>query len=269
MDPSRGELIEFMAISEMAARAGGQKLVEWLGKANVEEKAPGDLVTQADFDSQRVIRDLLLDRFPGHSFLGEEDDGALNSMETTGYCWIVDPLDGTTNFVHQLRSFAVSIALAANGKLIAGCVLDPLLDESFVAAAGLGARLNGQLIRTSSCSEIDKALLVCSLTSHAPPEHPEVRRFLQVLHRAGGVRRLGSAALNFCYVACGRLDGYWAASTKIWDIAAGALILSEAGGVVEHIDGGPLQLSDPCFLATASATLQASLRPLMKVSLES
>ena len=265
MDLSRQELTEFMAISEMAARAGGQKLVDWLGKTKVKEKGPGDLVTQADFESQRVIRDVLLARFPGHSFLGEEEDGSLKSLKSDGYCWIVDPLDGTMNFVHQLRSFAVSVALAVDGELIAGCVLDPVLDECYVAAKGLGARLNGQPIRSSQCTDVEKALLVCSLTSRIPPDHPEVRRFLQVMHRSGGVRRLGSAALNFCYVACGRLDGYWATSVKIWDIAAGVLILNEAGGVVEHIDGGPRKLSDPRFLATANETLQANMRPLMKI----
>lgn len=266
MDFSRQDLREFIAISEMAARAGGKRLVDWLGNVQIKEKGPGDLVTQADFDSQRTIRDMLLARFPEHGFLGEEDDGSLNVLNTDGFCWIVDPLDGTTNFVHQLRSFAVSVALAVGGRLIAGCVFDPLLDECYVAAEGLGAQINGQPIRPSHCTEIEKALLVCSLTSRIPPNHPEMQRFLQVVQLAGGVRRLGSAALNFCYVACGRLDGYWATSVRIWDIAAGALILEEAGGVVEHIDGGPLKLSDPRFLAAANATLQANLRPLMKVN---
>ncbi len=265
MHPSRRELTEFIAISELAARAGGDKLLEWLGKTKVEEKGPGDLVTQADFESQRVIRDVLLARFPDHSFVGEEDDGSLNSLETEGFCWVVDPLDGTTNFVHQLPSFAVSIALVLDGELITGCVFDPLLDECYVAARELGATLNGQSIRSSRCTDVEKSLLVCSFASRIPPDHPDARRFLQVMHRACSVRRLGSAALNFCYVACGRLDGYWATSVKIWDIAAGVLILQEAGGIVEHIDGGPLKLADPRFLASATKPLQANLRPLMRV----
>ena len=265
MDISPPDLTEFSSISESAARAGGQKLVEWLGRIKVEEKGPGDLVTQADFESQKVIRDVLLARFPNHSFLGEEEDGSLSSLDTNGFCWIVDPLDGTTNYVHQLRSFSVSVALAFKGELIAGCVFDPVLDECYVAAKGMGARLNREPIGTSQCTEVEKSLLVCSFTSRVPPDHPEVRRFLQVMHRAGSVRRLGSAALNFCYVGCGRLDGYWATSLRIWDIAAGVLILEEAGGVVEHIDGGQRKLSDPRFLATANETLQAKLRPLMKV----
>lgn len=265
MDISETELEHFRSIGEQAARAGGERLMNWMGKITVQEKGPGDLVTQADFESQQVIREFLFQQFPDHQFLGEENDGSLEQLITDGFCWIVDPLDGTTNFVHQMYSFSVSVALAYKGEIIAGCVFDPWLKECFTAAKGLGATLNGNPIRTSICSEGLKALLVCSFSMRVSPDSAEVKRFINLMANAGSIRRLGSAALNFCYVACGRLDGYWATSVSIWDVAAGLIILTESGGVAEHIDGQPFDLNDPRFLATANDSLQDNLRPYMSV----
>jgi myo-inositol-1(or 4)-monophosphatase len=223
------------------------------------------LVTEADYAAQETIRNYLKKKYPDHAFLGEEDDGFAKILDTEGFCWIVDPLDGTKNFVHQLRSFSVSVALAYQGKIVAGTVLDPVLEESYSAALGHGANLNGEPIQTSRCADIKKSLMVCSFSNHVRPDHPEVQRFLQVMHQAGTVRRLGSAALNFCYVACGRLDAYWATSLNVWDVAAGLLILQEAGGCVSHIDGQPFDLRDPRFLASANSEFHQKLLPLMRV----
>ena len=264
MDISAEHLAEYRETAKQAAIEGGRILLKWMGKANVCEKNPGDLVTEADYESQKTIRNFLLAKFPGHEFLGEENDGSLTELNSEGFCWIVDPLDGTINYVHQLRSFSVSVALAYQGKIIAGAVVDPVLDECYSAALHQGAHLNDVPIRTSECTEVDKSLLVCSLPSRAHPDAPDVKRFLEVMHRAGSIRRLGSAALNFCYVACGRLDAYWATSINIWDVAAGVLILSEAGGWITHIDGAEFDLRNPKFLASANSELHRNLMPLMK-----
>jgi len=265
MDISGPELTYFLKSCQQAAQAGGEILLKWLGKTNVSEKNSGDLVTEADYESQKTIRDFLENKFPEHSFLGEEEDGSLKTLETGGFCWVVDPLDGTTNFVHQLRSFAVSVALTYRGEVIVGTVLDPVLNECYSAAQGQGADLNGETIQTSDCDDIQNSLLVCSFSTHVTPDDPQVKRFLQVMHRCGSIRRLGSAALNLCYVGCGRLDGYWATSVSIWDIAAGMLILEEAGGIITHIDNTPLDLHDPQFLASANPTLHQKMLPLMNV----
>lgn len=258
----------FLATAQTAARAAGAVLVKWLGKASVTEKGPGDYVTQADVESQQAIHSIIHKAHPSHGFLGEEDapenlDMAMHELE---YCWIVDPLDGTTNYIHQLNSFSVSIALVHRGKIVMGTVYDPILDEMYCASLGMGATLNDQPIRVSRCTNIDQSLLVCSFSSHVEPDSPELKRFLNVLcHTQSSIRRLGSAALNLAYVAVGRLDGYWASSLKVWDMAAGAIILTEAGGVIQHIELKPLELSDPRFLATNNQRLQDQIGARLQV----
>lgn len=258
---------DFLTLCEQAARAGGQILLDWQGRIQATEKGPRDLVTQADLASQAVVRKLVLESCPDHEFLGEEDfhhesDGAGGTVipqGISGYCWVVDPLDGTTNYVHGLPGFAVSVALLYLGKPVAGAVYDPLLDECFSAALGEGALLNGRRLKTSGCKRLEEAMLAVSFAPDVPRGSPEVARFIEVLHTSQAVRRLGSAALNLCYVAAGRLDGYWATSVKIWDVAAGALVLSEAGGTITNIEGGPLDLANPMLAGSASGELQTEL----------
>ncbi len=264
---SAEELAQFHAHAGVAARMGGEVLRAMLGKAKTWAKGPGDLVTAADFESQQVIREYLLSHYPQHRFLGEEDEGleskAVDRSKVSDFCWIVDPLDGTTNFVHQLPGFAVSIGLRFQDILIVGCVYDPLTDEMFAAIIGHGATLNDVPMRVSTCTKIDAALLVFSMNSQLPRTDPQTLRLLNVLEQAHTVRRLGSAALNFCLLASGKIDGYWATNLKTWDIAAGWLIATEAGATLGSFDEQTLDLNHPQFCCTATLALFEQLQPLL------
>ena len=255
MDIKNEDKLRFLEAAIEAAERGGNKLIEWKGKVDVSEKGPRDLVTQADFESQQAISEYLLGQFPDHEFLGEEStDKSL--VSTPGvYCWVVDPLDGTVNYVHQLNSFSVSIALRCGGETIVGVVYDPVVGEMFTAVAGQGATLNGKPISHSGCTELEKALIVCSFSSSVDRNHPEIERFLRIIGKAGSIRRLGSAALNLCFVACGRSDSYWATGLNCWDIAAGWLILQEAGAVMKTLEGGEVDFFEPQFCAAATEEL--------------
>jgi len=256
---------EFSDVCERAARAGGQVLLDWQGRFKVRQKAPKDLVTEADLNSQRVIRKILLDAFPTHDFLGEEDwaddspETAATGHPTSGFRWIVDPLDGTTNYVHQLHGFSVSVALEGDGELLVAAVYDPISKECFTATRGEGSFLNGKRISVSDCEEIPQALVGSSFSARVERKSPEVARFIEVLLVCQALRRLGSAALNLSYLAAGRLDGYWATSVKSWDVAAGVLLVREAGGVVTGLDGGPLELNHPRFVAASTSVLHEEL----------
>lgn len=259
-------LLDFSLASQEAARIGGDVLLKWLGKTSTREKGPRDLVTQADLESQSVIREFLLGKFREHRFIGEETLPETGDGNTTSdFCWIVDPLDGTTNYVHQLRSFAVSIALQHKNQTLVGTVFDPALNECYTAIKGQGARLNGRPIASSNCVEIGQALFVLSFSRGAKRNDPEVLRFLNVLENAGSIRRLGSAALNLCYVACGRTDGYWATALSKWDVAAGWLIALEAGATLADFAGIPIDLERPHFCITATPELYDQVQPLLDV----
>jgi myo-inositol-1(or 4)-monophosphatase len=260
------ELSEFQQASQAAARLGGECLMRWLGKVDVKEKNPRDLVTQADLESQKAIESHLLSKFPNHSFVGEESENHNGFPPPPDkFCWIVDPLDGTTNYVHQLRSFSVSIALRYGDKTIVGTVYDPATDECYSASIGNGATLNDVPIGNSGCTELKKALVICSFRSSVTRDDPEVERFLRILGKAGCLRRLGSAALNLCYVGCGRADAYWATSLNCWDIAAGWLILQECGGVMLTIEGNEVDLGEPKFCAASTTELYEQMKPLLNL----
>jgi len=220
------------------------------------EKAPMDLVTDADFASQQAIHDAIQAAFPDHHFLGEENlDLPLMQNENSDFTWIVDPLDGTLNYVHGLQSFSVSVALQYCGKIIASAVYDPWLQEMYSADSQSVATLNGLPINSSECTALDKALGVISLPTALHPNSPELQDFLKLLFAARSIRRLGSAALNLCYVAAGRIDFYWATTLKSWDIAGGQLILEQAGGQLSDTDGSPFDLENPRLLAASTAEL--------------
>lgn len=246
---------EYLDTCIRAARSGGAILLDWMGKINPREKGPRDLVSEADLASQQEIARILLTDFPDFGFLGEEDTSQTGSLSSHEYCWIVDPLDGTTNYVHGLPSFAVSIGLARAGKVICGVVFDPIADECYTAVEGGGAHLNGRPVSASPCRQLDQSLLAASFSAKVSRDSQEVRQFVEVLTECQAVRRLGSAALNLCYVAAGRLDGYWATSVKIWDVAAGVLIAQQAGGLVTAIDGSPFVLERPHFALAATQPL--------------
>lgn len=264
-------IADFLTVCVEGARAGATVLLDWQDRFQAREKGPKDLVTEADVAAQEAIRAVLLGAFPDHDFLGEEEAA---ERKVAGlppipprrgeYRWIVDPLDGTANYVHRLQTFAVSIALERAGELLCGCVLDPIANECFTATKSGGAELNGQPIRVSACRHVAQAMVAVSFSPNVPRGSIEITRFVEVLHAAQAVRRLGSAALNLCYIAAGRLDVYWATSVQAWDIAAGALIVREAGGVVTGLDGGPLDLERAELSAAATQDLYDEVMQVLR-----
>lgn len=260
---------DFLGVCRRAAIAGGDVLMSWRNRFSTREKGPRDLVTDADVAAQKTIEKILLGAFPDHDFLGEESQPGPPGDEPvrrSSYRWIVDPLDGTANYVHKLQSFAVSIALEHRGQIVLGVVYDPISGEMYHAQAGSGAFLNEERLGTSGCSTTESAMVAVSFPPLVTRESVEIRRFIEALIACQSVRRLGSAALNLAYLAAGRLDAYWATSVKNWDIAAGILLVREAGGVVTHIDGSELDLDVPQFLASASQPLHEQLLRLLSAA---
>jgi myo-inositol-1(or 4)-monophosphatase len=251
---------DYFRVCDSAVRAGGQVVQDWAGRFDVRKKGPADLVTQADLASQEVVRKTVLGAFPDHCLLGEESEPGARTSERAEYRWIVDPLDGTTNYVHGVPHYCVSLALERNGRLLVGAVYDPVLDECFSAVDGGGARLNGQPIRVSGVSQASEALAAVGFPYNVQSDAPDLRLFMEMLPRCQAIRRTGSSALNLCYLAAGRFDLYWSYSTHVWDVAAGVLIVREAGGIVTSPDGGEFMLEKASFLAAATPELHASLR---------
>ena len=252
---------DFVTVAQNAARAGGRVLQEWSERFTVTEKSPANLVTEADFESQETILRIIRAEFPQHSFLGEE--GLQESNPDSEYRWIIDPLDGTSNYVHHFPYYAVSIGLQCAGSLIAGVIFDPTRDEMFAASRGQGATLNDHPIQPSAVDNMSQAMAVASLPVAADQRGPAIDRFLRVLESAQTVQRTGSAALNLAYVAAGRLDAFWSSSLKPWDVAAGALIVEEAGGQATRMDGTPLQIEIPDILASNGRSIHEELQRLL------
>ncbi len=257
---------DYLEVCEQAAREGGAVLQSWVGRFRAREKGPRDLVTEADLASQEAIRKTLLGAFPNHDFISEEADrqGPLNGP----LCWVVDPLDGTLNYVHQIPHYAVSIALLENGKPIVGVIYDPGGDECFQARKGAGASLNGTPIRTSGVTELSQAVIAASFAARVQFPAREIDQFVAAVQNSQGVRRTGSAALNLCYVAAGRFDAFWALSTQVWDVAAGVLLVEEAGGAVAGPVGEPFSLTEPHPTACASRPLLDAFCALLKSARE-
>ncbi len=260
---------QHLLVAVAAAKAGAAELMSRRDRRSVNEKAPKDLVTDADLASQRVIRTKLLEAFDRYSFVGEEAGesdppaSVLRADPDAPPCWVVDPLDGTVNYVHRLQSFAVSIGLFASGKMRLGVIYDPVCDELFTAIDGGGAFCNGQPIRVSDCQTIGDALIACSFRAGIMGDDPEVTRFVRVLEKCRSLRRLGSCALNMCYVASGRLDAYWATSVQAWDAAAGTVIAREAGAVLTAYDGTEYDDWRPRFCLSGSPAMQQTMVSLL------
>lgn len=252
---------EFLQAAEDAARQAGQILRSWSSRFTVREKSRSNLVTEADFASQQAIAELLKSRFPQHGLLGEEDLG--HDHAATDYRWIIDPLDGTTNYVHGFPYYAVSIGLEHQGEMIAGVIFDPVRDELFMAAKGQGATLNRRKLKCSDVAALDQALVIASLPVATSTSDLAVRRFLDVLPHAQSVQRTGSAAMNLAYLAAGRLEAFWSTSLKPWDMAAGVLLVTEAGGHITQINGDPFQLAQPNLLASNGSGIHQELRNLL------
>jgi myo-inositol-1(or 4)-monophosphatase len=227
----------YLATAIEAALAAGRIHRQYFRRQpTIQKKGRIDLVTAADLDAEHMFRALIAARFPDHVVVGEE---ARSEAVPEGRCrWIIDPLDGTTNFAHGLALFCVSIALELDGRPEIGVVYDPINEELFVAERGQGARLNGAPLEVAACGTLVDALLVTGFPYTVREERrQQVAVFAAFLEEAQAVRRLGSAALDLCYVAAGRFDGYWEERVHPWDIAAGALIVEEAGGRVTGLAG--------------------------------
>jgi myo-inositol-1(or 4)-monophosphatase len=232
---------------DIAREAGALIAGHYHRGVQFELKDQYDLVTVADRASETLIVERLSNLFPTHSILGEEGGQREHSSE---YQWYVDPLDGTTNFAHGYPMFNVTLALARAGELICGVVYDPLHDEMFEAELGGGAYLNGKRIHTSRAPSLETALLSTGFPSRKRHESVNVHFFYQVSMCTHGIRRGGSAAIDLSYVACGRLDGFWEFGLKPWDMAAGLLLIREAGGRTTDMHGGPVSLLGPHITAT-------------------
>ena len=237
-----------------AARAGAKEIERWSDRFHVREKGRADLVTEADLAAQEAIRQFLETRFPAHAFLGEEAEPRQIqhrlANEADRPLWIVDPLDGTTNYVHGLPVFAVSIGLHWAGKMVVGVVFDPNRGEMYEAFAGGGAWLNGVRLRVSSADRLDQALLSAGF----PPQRDYMEQSLAIWShlslQAQSLRRTGCTSLNLAYVAAGRHDGFWAVRIHPWDVAGGIVLIEEAGGCVTRLDGSPYAIDRPDCLAS-------------------
>ncbi len=247
---------------ELAARAGAKELLRWRDRFTAREKGACDLVTDADFASQQAIREVIRSVYPDHGFLGEESPDLIQLERP--HCWVVDPLDGTTNYVHGFPFYSVSVAVAQEGRIIAGAIYDPLAKMCFKAALGQGSWLNGEPIKVSGEKEIGQALVAVSFPPQARSDSPDIKAFLRISPICRAVRRTGSAALNLAYVACGWLDAHWASAIHSWDSAAGVLLVSEAGGVVGSFGGGEYNIAQGDYCVAGSPELFASVQRLLK-----
>ena len=246
-----------LAVAVEAARAGAAQLEDWRKRFQVREKSRADLVTDADHASQAAVKDVLLTRFPHHLFLGEEECVGKTIDDTRPAAnappvWIVDPLDGTSNYVHDVPAYCVSIGLWANGQAVVGVIYDPRLNEMFTAAKGHGAFLNGNPIRVSSTASVRDSLLATGFPAGWAKQQRNLGAWQRLSEHAQALRRTGSTALNLAYVAAGRFDGYWAYDNWPWDVTAGAALVSEAGGVVTTADGALFDPFRTDMLATNS-----------------
>jgi myo-inositol-1(or 4)-monophosphatase len=225
-------------IAAMAARKGGDMLLRQLNRLDrikVETKGRNDFVSEADHQAEAVIVDTILHHYPDHAILAEEG-GARGESD---HVWIIDPLDGTTNFLHGFPVFCVSVGLRIRGRLEHGVIYDPLRQELFTASRGEGAQLDGRRIRVANRRSLADALIGTGFPYRGGTAglDPYMALLKDVIRSSAGVRRPGAAALDLAYVAAGRLDGFWETGLKPWDLAAGALMIREAGGIISGLDG--------------------------------
>ena len=238
----RSPLMTVMTDAVMKASRSLKRDFGEVENLQVSRKGPGDFVTAADRKAEKILREALEKARPGYGFILEES-GVIEGTDTS-HRWHVDPLDGTTNFLHGLPQFAISVGLERDGQVVAGVIYDPAKDELFIAEKGKGAYPNNRRIRVAARNELADAVVACGLPHIGRGDHGLfLREMAAVMGHVGGLRRWGAAALDMAYVACGRFDGYWERGVNSWDIAAGILMIREAGGYVSDADGGPNPLA--------------------------
>ena len=239
MLPFANNKSEFLGTAFRAAMLAGDCILKNIGKISKEEidtKQASDFVTRVDKEAESLILSTIRKQYPDHHFLAEE---TVRDSDSGQYRWIIDPLDGTTNYLHRFPVFAVSIGVQVKGRMEHGVVYDPVRQELFTASRGVGAQLDGRRIRVSGQTNLDRALIGTGFPfRQADVEmEPYLAMLGKIIKNTSGVRRPGAAALDLCYVAAGRLDGFWEAGLSAWDLAAGGLIIREAGGIISGLDG--------------------------------
>jgi len=245
---------------EIVLRAGEIQIAGRESGFRVAKKGAIDLVTEVDLACERMCRAVLAERFPEHDILAEELSAGPQEVARARYRWVFDPLDGTTNFAHGLPIFCSSLALELDGQAVVGAIYDPSRRELFTAERGQGAFVNGAPLKASETAALGDALLVTGFPYDMHVRGPElVELFGLFLHRARAVRRLGSAALDLCYVAAGRFDAFWEQHLKPWDVAAGALVVTEAGGRITGMDGGAFDVRAGHLVASNGSVHEAIL----------
>ena len=235
-------------VQKIALQARKLILENWGQLKQVREKQRADLVSESDLESEKIISQGLQKKFPKIGFLGEEQGNLNDSFDSR---WIVDPLDGTTNYIHQLPLFGVSIALEQKGEIVLGVIDFPVFNQTYYAVQNKGSFLNGKKIQVSQREMKDALFCTGFSSSRYGSVEPQFRIFEDVLKKCRGVRLLGSSVYHLCLVAQGLLDGFWDFNLKIWDVAAGFLIVSEAGGKVSHLDGKKFSPKNKTILASS------------------
>lgn len=254
---------EFRDLIKAAALKSGSLIKKSIGRiSTISYKGRDNIVTDVDKKSERIIIKMITSRFPGHSILSEESGVMDNRSE---YRWIIDPLDGTTNFAHAFPFFSVSIALERAGEIVMGAVYDPCRDELFFAESGRGAYLNKKRIEVSGVRKLSGAFLATGFSYGIQRKDKNIGNYRRLLNRTMAIRRAGSAALDLSYVACGRFDGFWEMDLRAWDTAAGYLIVKEAKGMITRFDGTSYIPGDRYMLATNNR-IHSQIVPLLKYS---
>lgn len=257
----------FLKLAIQAAKAGGDFLQKYWGSLSViqDKKIQGDLVTEADRASESAVINIIKNFFPEHMILAEES--GLHDSKQTEFLWVIDPLDGTTNYAHQFPFVAVSIALLHQGLPVVGVVYNPIMNELFYASKANGAFMNDHKLKVSDISELKKSLLATGFSyQRREIEDNNYREFCHMTNNTQGVRRAGCASIDLAYVAAGKLDGFWENHLNPWDIAAGALLVQEADGIVSSYDGSPLNFMKPKILATNGKIHSALVQNLYDAS---
>jgi myo-inositol-1(or 4)-monophosphatase len=261
--PAQSALLNVM---ESAARKAGRSLKRDFGEVahlQVSLKGPANFVTAADHRAEEILRTELLKARPGYGFLGEE--GGMREGTDKTHVWVVDPLDGTTNFLHSIPHFCISIALVREGTPIAGLIYNPANDEFFTAERGKGAFLNNHRIRVAVRRRLADAIVCCALPHHGRGDLALFRREMAAIQdKVAGLRRFGAAALDLAYVAAGRFDAYWERGLSAWDFAAGVIIVREAGGFVTDLEDRERTMTTPGDVVAGNEFMHRELLTLLQ-----